>query len=1086
MTDDKSNQLRAVFFAALMVLWVFAGTVAFAGGAAAVSDGDLENTSVDSIGDNSAGATTTYSLSTEFQNTNDPSSDNPSGVAAVELDFSDAGTFGGNVDNFSSRDQVNVTIVDTNAGEYNESTTRVVQLQDNFSSGDRIALDFQEKENVSDDATLYVNFTEAVINNPDVGDTYEVEFRSYTDSGLSGNFKAQNASYTITGTADGGDDGERQTDRKFSGGRVVWKGQILDFQANPSACNTDPDSYQLRYYDSDQDDNQGTLIREISLNSSDGAQIPTKNVAADNRVVVTAVDQGDGERKVVDVGNEDTGFNGEQTTQDGVGGSGNDQCYSTTSSDSDNDWVEVVEQSLNASFQNDRIRQDQVATLDVTSNRNGYDLYVASEDFSQSELNRIIEGSTTNNINTDRTPSDGSVRVNGINSSAEINFDFAGEDTGNYSFTLSPTDTTPTDTAEIEVVEAEEGVGEFDSDTGAFTVKRGDIQSPEGSSDATISIRNANDVDTLVLFIGEADDDNYRTRVVAQPDDDGRIDIRMNTFLAGNVDDGNESKAYEATNGTVISVRRQTEKITGVLDEGQYDVTLEDTDGLTLDQGVLNINTSSYESLEQSRHPNTQLNTLDEKSELADNEDLTETKLVTLAERSRSDQRDILVHRVNISGIYGVLDALAENDLDNADGNQVLADAQSDDLDVGPANDAILDVALTQINFKKNSEPKVETYADPSGTDAFRFVIDEDNETVYLVSDPRDLELERETGTGTEDVQIEPGNDFDLTFDVGPGYNSTFEGGIDTYKPEGSVTTQLDVEDREAEFQKAGNDQVYVEDEANQTISAETNVAPGTPVVIQVDSSTGTRRANDTNVSEENPIFARKDAEVTENGTFSADFDFSDNQEGRRFSVSSPGTGYADDAQKPGVILGPASAEISDVTVSAGQDELAQITVDSVYLPDGGFVTIHDGSLQDGDTFDSVRGTSGYLDADTTHTNVVVTLDSPYTEDGTAIAMPHKDTNYNEEYDFVDSEGAEDGPYTDGGDIVVASASVTFEQTETPTDTPEPGTDELTETETPEPTDTPTPTPDQPGFGAALALIALIGAALLAARRRDF
>ncbi|MEF8913828.1 surface glycoprotein, partial [Natronomonas sp.] len=35
MTDNNSNKLRAVFLAALMVLWVFAGTMAFAGSAAA-------------------------------------------------------------------------------------------------------------------------------------------------------------------------------------------------------------------------------------------------------------------------------------------------------------------------------------------------------------------------------------------------------------------------------------------------------------------------------------------------------------------------------------------------------------------------------------------------------------------------------------------------------------------------------------------------------------------------------------------------------------------------------------------------------------------------------------------------------------------------------------------------------------------------------------------------------------------------------------------------------------------------------------------------------------------------------------------
>ena len=1077
MTDDNNNTLRAVFLAALMVLWVFAGTVAFAGSAAAVSDGDLEDTSVDNIGDNSANAQTTYNLSTGYQNTNDPGSDNPSGVAGVELDFSDAGRFGGDVDNFTSGENVTVIINDSNAGQYNESTRRTVPLQDNYSEDDTIVLDFQEKENVSDDATMYINFTDPVIRNPDVGDTYEVQWRSYTDVGTSGEFVAQNASYRISGEpAD--DDDERQTDRKFSGGRTVWKGQILDFQANPGACNSDRDSYQLRYFE-EEGDQQGTLIREISLNSSNGAQIPTENVADNEKVVITAIDQNSGDRRVVDVGNEDTGFNGEQTTTNGVGGPENQRCYSENFTDADNDWVEVVPQTLNASFDEDTVRKDETATMSVSSNRNGYDLYVTAENFTQSELNRIVEGSTTNNVNEDRAPSSDAVRVNGLNSSANINFDFAGESTGNYSFTVSPTDTTPTDTAGIEVIEAQTGVGNFDSQTGAFSVNRGDLQSEEGSSEATISIQNANEIDTLVLVIGDASRNNYETRVVAQPDDDGRIDIRMNTFLAGNVDDGNESEAYEAINGDIVSVDRRTTKLTGVLDEGQYDLVLEDTDGGTLDRGVLNIQESSYESLTQMRHPDAPLNTLDQKSELSSNEDLSETGMVTLADRNRSDQRDVLVHKVNITGVYGAFDALANTDLDSADGNQILDDAQSEDPGVGQANDAILDVRLEQINFKQNREPKVEDYRNPNQSTQFNFVIDEDNETVYLVTDVRDLDVTRETGVGNEDVQIEPGNDFDVEFDVGPGFNSTFRGGIDTYVPEGNQTTQLDVEDREAEFDEQGADRVRVNNRDNQTISGQTNVAPGTDVTIQVSSTTRVRRANDTETGDVTPIFARDTVDVQEDGNFSSDvFDFSETEVGRNFSVSSPGTGFEDDAQKPGIVVEgtPASVTLSDITVPPEEDELSTVTVDTAYLPQGGFVTIHDSTLNDGATLDSVRGTSEYLEADTNHTDVEVTLDDPYTEDGTAIAMPHKD-NGNETYDFVTSNGTEDGPYTAGDEdvVVTASASVTFE---TPTATPGPS---------PTPTESPTPTDgDQPGFGAALALIALIGAALLAARRRDF
>jgi PGF-CTERM protein len=54
-------------------------------------------------------------------------------------------------------------------------------------------------------------------------------------------------------------------------------------------------------------------------------------------------------------------------------------------------------------------------------------------------------------------------------------------------------------------------------------------------------------------------------------------------------------------------------------------------------------------------------------------------------------------------------------------------------------------------------------------------------------------------------------------------------------------------------------------------------------------------------------------------------------------------------------------------------------------------------------------------------------------------------------------------------------------QTPTPTPTPTPTAEPPTDT----PTDTPTPTPEdgQPGFGIVVALLAMLGAALLAARR---
>ncbi|MFB6172622.1 MAG: PGF-CTERM sorting domain-containing protein, partial [Haloarculaceae archaeon] len=164
------------------------------------------------------------------------------------------------------------------------------------------------------------------------------------------------------------------------------------------------------------------------------------------------------------------------------------------------------------------------------------------------------------------------------------------------------------------------------------------------------------------------------------------------------------------------------------------------------------------------------------------------------------------------------------------------------------------------------------------------------------------------------------------------------------------------------------------------------------------------------------------------------------------------------------------------------------VTVASASLSDGGFVVIHDSTLvSDGATFDSIRGHSDYLDAGS-HSNIEVSLDEPLTSDATVYAMPHLDTNGNQQDDFVSSNGSEDGPYTMNGSAVTDSADVTI-QTATATPT---ATATATATATPtatatatEPPSTATPTTTQPGFGVIVSVLALLGAALIALRRRD-
>ncbi|PSP55605.1 hypothetical protein BRC82_04815 [Halobacteriales archaeon QS_1_67_19] len=139
----------------------------------------------------------------------------------------------------------------------------------------------------------------------------------------------------------------------------------------------------------------------------------------------------------------------------------------------------------------------------------------------------------------------------------------------------------------------------------------------------------------------------------------------------------------------------------------------------------------------------------------------------------------------------------------------------------------------------------------------------------------------------------------------------------------------------------------------------------------------------------------------------------------------------------------------ASVTINDQESDGQQIVVESVTMADGGFVTIHDDSVEE-TALASVLGTSVYLGPGT-HTNVTIILARPIEEDQTLVAMPHRDTNDNEVYDFVLSSGEFDGPYTADDGAVTDSAQVTVVEEETETPEEETTTEEEeVETETPE------------------------------------
>lgn len=124
---------------------------------------------------------------------------------------------------------------------------------------------------------------------------------------------------------------------------------------------------------------------------------------------------------------------------------------------------------------------------------------------------------------------------------------------------------------------------------------------------------------------------------------------------------------------------------------------------------------------------------------------------------------------------------------------------------------------------------------------------------------------------------------------------------------------------------------------------------------------------------------------------------------------------------------GDGEAPTASVTFEDQTTDGSSVSVASVSMSEGGFVAIHDSRLLEGDAIGSVIGVSSYFEAGTNE-DLTVELDEAPDDGETLIAMPHLDTNGNQTYDFVTSEGEADGPYTEEGGAVTDQATVSLEQ----------------------------------------------------------
>nr|WP_281361601.1 BGTF surface domain-containing protein [Natronomonas gomsonensis] len=1027
MTDNNSK-LRAVLLAALMVLWVFAGTMAFAGGAAAgVGDGiTIDNVDVNpQTGDQTA----TYTINTTFDQQGSPQSDVTSGT----VDLSDADSAG--IDASSG------TVRVFNASDGSEITTTSVS-----ESGGVIDFDLDTAVNTSN--TTGLNIVLEDVDNPSAG-TYDVTTTLYETAGQSDNNSTDTASYSIgaSSASEAGADGAYDT------GTTRWQGQELFF--DQGALSDNHSNWQVRNWDrTASNDRLGSLVSELSFENGQTV-IDTSNLEGDY-VITANDDSASGENREVII-----------TNNQGVA----TDSVSSNSSAATNEYVEIVVQNLDATFEDadgdevDDVDLDDSRTLVLDSNRNGFGVEVSSENLTQDQLEKVFDDSTYSVAPT--SDDDDNVTISGLQSESEIEATFNEsndiEEGDSLDFNFEATDTTANADASITVGEVTDGDANWDQ--AQYDENRGDV--------VTVSL-TSEELDRFNVSLG-SDDANYQADLEVEPNDDGEVELEINTYLASRValDDPSVSTGdiYDTTDdGGEILNRSETGINDRALDPGLYDLIIEDSNITTAEEEIQEYDVSVLSLQERSTgnmtihtapsNDYTSITETEDVLEMIEEGQITETNTIALnTERDSSVRGDAVIHRIDVSGIGGLL----------------ASDGQTDYEQI--ANNNNLNLTLEQQNPGQNEDAFVGNLSD-IGSSSTNVISDTDNDTLYVVLNSNALEA----------AGLEEGDELEASFNVTGQYQNQFlreRNHVDPADPDDdeSAMGTYELVDREATFDTV-NDEVRVQSAADQVISGETTVAPGTEITVRA-------RATAEDTDGENAFLKSASTEVNADGTFEATFNGSDSFEDvtppQNFTATIQRQSFEDDAETDGRVI---EGDYAEVSITNQTTDGTTVTVDSVYVPDGGFVTIHDGTLLDGATFDSVRGTSDYLESGE-HEDVEVTLDTPYEGDnGTVIAMPHQDSNDNEEYDFVTSEGEEDAPYLNAeGEIVLDSATLTVDTstptpTATATATPEPTATATDEPATDEPTET--ESEDQPGFGAVIALIALLGAALLAARRNAF
>ncbi|WP_299235674.1 BGTF surface domain-containing protein [Natronomonas sp.] len=743
----------------------------------------------------------------------------------------------------------------------------------------------------------------------------------------------------------------------------------------------------------------------------------------------------------------------------------------------------VNSQTMSTAFENDdeesEVRAGEDIDFDFTSNERAsffVNVTEADDNLDNEDLQELFFSSGGNNLSSQNLANLENPNLDGDDDAIQIeitdnNFDEeitvgSDIDAGEYELEFEVNDTTAESTADLTILEDVDADADFDE--GTFTETRGDIVEISGTVQGN--------TDQVNLTVGTLDDDGYQANATVETNDDDEFTVLFNTRTAGQQDisdiDSHPTDIDEMTlddgavfgtaedQGDIISAEETggSDDLDAVLAAGTYDLQLQE-DGESgdnlgdFDVATMDLTERSTDSMQVWR-ADASISPEDEEVEdidailnSAEDGTISQTNQISIGDvdDNRASRGDLLVHQIGVSGVQGV----------GTDAAALLA------------NEGNLTVEYEQVDSAPNQDA-LELNLTATGAGNFDTIVDRNNDTVYAIVSAEDIVVQRPDDDSTQ-TALPTDETFEVRYNVSARYAAEFDrdnvvgdDGFELGDDDQIASQEVSVVDRQVEFDTL-NQNVTVPPSEDAEISGTTTIAPGTEFDIRAQ---GTGDA----------AFLRTadDVTVNDDGTFSGTLDFSDIESGTEFDAEIRQQNFEDNGEAAGVVaelegatfsvsnLAPQEAEVEQGTAidvsatitnegdSSGNQSVA-LTLDGDEL-DSQQVELDAGeetevAFEGVDTSELAEGSYEHgiaTDDDSATGTLTITVpsegDDGASDDGSADDGGDGSADDGEMDDGAADDGGDDGAADDG-------------------------------------------TEDQPGFGAVVALIALLGAALLAARR---